>query len=55
MVRGVPMKYVPPAGSIMVTAKRFGYLVKDGIHISITADSEASVLAAARALRPMSG
>jgi hypothetical protein len=54
MVRGTPMKYVPPEGSIVVSAKRFGYLVVDGVHISIEAADEASVLAAATALEPLS-
>jgi hypothetical protein len=54
IVRGAPMKYVPPEGSIVVTATRFGYLVVDGIHISINAPDESAVLAAARALRSVS-
>jgi hypothetical protein len=53
-VHGSPMKYVPPAGSILITAKRFGSLVVDGVHVSIQARDEASVVAAARALRPLS-
>jgi hypothetical protein len=55
MVRGSPMKYVPPAGSVVVTAKRFGFLVVDGVHISIQAHDEKMVLAAARALTAFSG
>ena len=51
-LRGAPRKYVPPAGSIVITSKQFGYLVVDGLHITITASDEAAVLAAARALRP---
>ena len=55
MMRGTPMKYVPPEGSIVVTAKRFGYLVLGGMHISIQAPDEQALLAAARALTPLSG
>lgn len=54
MVRGTPMRYVPPEGSIVVTAKRFGYLVLDGMHISMQAPDEQALLAAARALTPLS-
>jgi hypothetical protein len=54
MVRGTPMGYVPPEGSIVVIAKRFGYLVLDGMHISMQAPDEQALLAAARALRPLS-
>lgn len=53
MAPGGPMKYVPPEGSILVTATRSGYLVVDGLHISIQATDEASMLEAARALRLM--
>jgi hypothetical protein len=51
--RGVALRYVPPAGSVVVTARRLGYLVLDGVHISVEAENEAAVVAAARALRPM--
>jgi hypothetical protein len=54
MVRGTPMKYVPPEGSIVITATRFGYLVLDGVHISIQAPDESSLLDAARVLKPLS-
>jgi hypothetical protein len=54
MVRGTPTAYVPPAGSVLVTARRFGLLVVGGVHVSITARDEAAVLAAARALRRVS-
>jgi hypothetical protein len=49
-----PMRYVPPEGSIVVTEKRFGYLVVDGMYISIQAPDEQALLAAARALTPLS-
>jgi hypothetical protein len=54
MVRGVPMRYRPPEGSIVITATRVGYLVIDGMHVSIAATNEQGVLAAAHALRPLS-
>jgi hypothetical protein len=54
IMRGVPTKYRPPEGSIIITATRFGYLVVDGIQVAITAKNEEAVLAAARALRPLS-
>ena len=54
IVRGTPMKYVPPEGSIVVTARRFGYLVMDGMRISLEAPDEQALLAAARALTPLS-
>lgn len=54
VVRGNAAGYVPPEGSVLVAAKRFGSLVVDGMHVSITARDEQSVLAAARALRPLS-
>jgi hypothetical protein len=53
MLPGVPMKYRPPEGSVLITATRSGYLVVDGIYISISAKDEGAVLAAARALRPL--
>jgi hypothetical protein len=55
MVLGTPMRYVPPEGSIVVTAKRFGYLLVDGMRISMQAPDEQALLAAARALTPLSG
>jgi hypothetical protein len=53
-IRHSPTKFVPPNGSILITGRRYGYLVRDGVHISIQAPDEASVLEAARALRPLS-
>ncbi len=52
--RGAPMKYLPPEGSVLITAAQSGLLVRDGIYISIAATDEDAILAAARALRPMS-
>jgi len=47
--------YVPPEGSVFIAAGgRTGFLQRDGIQISIDAGSESAVLAAARALAPMS-
>jgi hypothetical protein len=54
MVHGAPLGYRPPEGSVLVTAKRFGYLEIDGVYVSITAGSDEAVLAAARSLRPLS-
>ena len=46
--------YVPPEGSLFITAgRRSGYLQRDGLQIGIDAVSEASLVAAARALTPM--
>jgi hypothetical protein len=53
VVRGVPMAYRPPDGSVLVMSRRFGYLVVGGIYVTITAGNEEAVLAAARALEPM--
>lgn len=47
-------EFVPPAGSLFVAAgARTGFLHVDGVHLSIEAADEESVLAAARALAPM--
>jgi hypothetical protein len=54
MVRGTPMNYRPPPGTVLITALRSGYLVVDGVHVSITAYKEETMLEAARALRPLS-
>jgi hypothetical protein len=54
MMGGIPMRYRPPEGSIVITATRVGYLVVDGTHVSISATNEQAVLAAARVLRPLS-
>jgi hypothetical protein len=53
VVRGAPMTYRPPDGSVLVMWRRLGYLMVDGVYVSISADSEKAVLNAARALRPL--
>jgi hypothetical protein len=46
--------YVPPEGSVfVVTGGQSGFLQRDGIQISIDAATETRILAAARALTPM--
>jgi hypothetical protein len=46
--------YVPPEGSVFVAAgERTGFVQRDGIQITIDAGSESAVVAAARALSPM--
>ena len=47
------LAYQPPDGSVLLMPGS-GYLVRDGVYISIRAADEKSVLEAARALRPMS-
>jgi hypothetical protein len=47
------LTYQPPAGSILLMPGLGGYLVRDGVYISIRAPKEMDVLDAARALRPM--
>ena len=47
------MTYRPPDGSALLMPGGSGYVVRDGVHISIRAAKEKDVLAAARALRPM--
>jgi hypothetical protein len=48
-----PMAYVPPAGSVLLLPGFSGYLVRDGVHISIRAANDELVLDAAKALRPL--
>ena len=48
------LAYLPPEGAIVLMPGSAGYLVRDGVYISIRAASEKLVLDAARALRPMS-
>jgi hypothetical protein len=43
----------PPEGSVLLMPGSSGYLVRDGVHISIRATSDELALGAARALRPM--
>ncbi|MFN2469755.1 MAG: hypothetical protein ABR583_01975 [Gaiellaceae bacterium] len=45
--------YVPPKGSLLLTAPRNGFLERDGVYVTIEASSEQMLLAAARALEPM--
>ena len=54
LMRGAPMRYVPPEGSIVLMAGVSGYLVRDGVYITIRAANDKLILDAARALRPMS-
>ena len=49
-----PMSYVPPEGSILLMPGS-GYLVRNGVYISIRAEHENLVLDAAQALQPMPG
>ena len=52
--RGVE-SYVPPAGSVFIAAGgRMSVLQLDGVHVAIEAANEKVILAAARALLPMS-
>jgi hypothetical protein len=46
------MTYRPPDGSVLLMPGGQGYLVRDGVYISIRASNENDVLDAARALRP---
>lgn len=50
---GPRFKYLPPEGSVVLVPATSGYLVHDGVYVTITASSEDLVLQAARALRPM--
>jgi hypothetical protein len=45
--------YVPPVGSVYIWDGRHGFLQRDGAYVAIDASSEALVLSAARALRPL--
>lgn len=48
-----PFTYVPSAGSVLLVPGSAGYLVRDGVTISIRATSDDLVLEAAKALRTM--
>jgi hypothetical protein len=48
--RGV-MHYSPPEGSILVVGRRIAVMQKDGVYLALESSSEATLLAAARALR----
>ena len=50
---GATTRYQPPAGSVMLTPGPSGYLIRDGVYVTIQAGSEEQILDAARALRPM--
>ena len=54
LTRGAPMKYVPAEGSIVLMAGVSGYLLRDGVYITIRAANDKLILDAARALQPMS-
>ena len=47
------MQYEPPTGSVVVVPGGSGFLVRDGLYVTIRAASEKMILDAARALRPM--
>ena len=53
LTRGAPMKYVPAEGSMVLIPGVSGYLIRDGVYITIRASSDKLILDAARALRPM--
>ncbi len=48
----VPLTYLPPTGSILLMPGS-GYLVRDGVYITIRAAKETDVIDAAKALTPM--
>jgi hypothetical protein len=48
-----PMAYLPPEGSVVLMPGATGYLVRNGVYISIRAASGELILGAAQALRPM--
>jgi hypothetical protein len=47
------MQYLPPEGSVVILPGGSGYLVRGGLHVTIQAADEETILGAARALRPM--
>jgi hypothetical protein len=49
---GPPFGYVPPDGHLLLVSSRLGYMHVQGLHVSIEAQSEELLLAAARALAP---
>jgi hypothetical protein len=54
LMRGALMKYVPAEGSMVLIPGVSGYLIRDGVYITIRASSDKLILDAARALTPMS-
>jgi hypothetical protein len=55
LLAGRPLHYAPPDGSVVITAGGSGYLVRDGLYVTIQAADDDQVLHVARALHPMSG
>jgi hypothetical protein len=53
VTRGSTTKYEPPAGSLMLMPGPSGFLIRDGLRVTILASSEELILDAARSLRPM--
>jgi hypothetical protein len=53
ITRGSTTKYEAPAGSVLLMPGPSGSLVRDGLYVSILAESEKLILDAARALEPM--
>jgi hypothetical protein len=53
ITRGATTNYEPPAGSLMLMPGPSGYLIRDGLYVTILADSDKLILDAARALEPM--
>ena len=49
------MNYLPPEGSVVLVPGGSGYLVRDGLYVTISAENEKTILDAARALEPMHG
>jgi hypothetical protein len=50
---GRRMRYQPPPDSIVLLPGGSGYLVRDGIYVTISAENEKTILGAAHSLRPM--
>jgi hypothetical protein len=53
LITGPPTKYVPPTGALLLRPGPSGYLIREGVYVTIQAGSEELILDAARALRPM--
>jgi len=53
LLAGRPMSYVPPDGSVVITAGGSGFLIRDGLYITIQAADDGEILPIARALTPM--
>jgi hypothetical protein len=53
ITRGSTTKYEPPSGSIMLMPGPSGFLIHDGLRVTIISESEELILDAARALQPM--